>query len=263
MNTNLNFFLCGWYKPVADIENKLSAGEIKSVVNALETVIDFRDTIASSWDYMSQANLNKFVTRIKRFFLLVFKLTVKYDLYSSGEVRLLGFSYDSKEKEFVLIRLDLSAERTYFMGRPAVRELAEIRQRHRKSTDMVAAEFREEKPAMKKKSSTRRKKTKRKTKPSASSRGKGVVEEISKTGVVQFKYIDCVKREVTVRRRIKLHLKVAFQPYLNDLDEGVRPVFDGTIDTMVSHALDLDDDDSVEFPIEHGDIKIVVFQFKR
>ena len=39
---------------------------------------------------MSQGNLNKFVTRIKRLILIVFRLTIKYDLFSKGEERLLS-----------------------------------------------------------------------------------------------------------------------------------------------------------------------------
>ena len=122
VNANLNFFMCGWLKPVLDVEDNLTAKENRSLGDALDTVFEFRDTIDSSWDYMSQTNLNKYVTRIKRLFLLVFKLTDKYDLYEPGEIQLLDFSYDSKEKEFVLIYLDLSSERKYFMGRPAVRQ---------------------------------------------------------------------------------------------------------------------------------------------
>lgn len=260
VNTNLNFFLCQWLKPVRDIEDKLTTKESKSLNDAFETAIEFRDAIASSWDYMSQTNLNKFVTRIKRLFLLVFKLTIKYDSYSKDEKRLLTYTYDSEKKDFILIYADLSVDRTYFMGGPDVGQITEIRQLYRESSDLISKVFRKKTPARKKKPPAKKGKAERKIKPSAASRAKGVVEEISETGIVVFKRVDCVNREAVVRRRMKLHLKVAFQPHLK---EGITPDFSEKIDAIISHALDLDYEDSIKLPISHDDEKLIVFEFKR
>ena len=132
--------------------------EGEALSDALDVVVEYRDTINSSWDYMSRANLNKYVTRIKRFFLLVFRLTIKYDVCPEDEPSLLDYAYDSKEKDFILIYGDLSTVRRYFMGRPAVSQLADIRRLHQDSLNLVAEDFRPKSPAPKKKAAKRKKK---------------------------------------------------------------------------------------------------------
>jgi hypothetical protein len=177
INTNLNYFLCGWFKPVLDISESLTKSELRSVNSALEVVNEFRDTIGSSWDYMSQGNLNKFVTRIKRLILIIFRLTIKYDLFSKGEERLVSYAYDSDEKDFVLLYDTGRFDRIYFMGRPAVSQIAKIRQLYTQSVEAVAKEFGAKKPKQTKKVPKKSTKPKKPRKDS-SSRPEAVVEEI-------------------------------------------------------------------------------------
>lgn len=119
----------------------LTAKEQNAVEDKLDTVFEYRDTIASSWDYMSQSNLNKYVTQIKWLFLIVFRLTIKYGLFDRGESPLIRYTYDSKDKEFVLLYASGTIERRYFMGRPALRVYDEIRRLYRQSVTMVNQDF--------------------------------------------------------------------------------------------------------------------------
>lgn len=141
INTNLNFFLCGWVKPLLMVSADLTAKEQNAVEDKLDTVFEYRDTIASSWDYTSQSNLNKYVTQIKWLFLIVFRLTIKYGLFDRGESPLIRYTYDSKDKEFVLLYASGTIERRYFMGRPALRVYDEIRRLYRQSVTMVNQDF--------------------------------------------------------------------------------------------------------------------------
>ena len=63
-----------------------------------------------------------------------------------------------------------------------------------------------------------------------------------------------------MRRRIKLHLRVAFQPYAT---EGVFANIGDIIDTMIAGALKLDAGDSLQFPIKDQTKTLVVFEFER
>ena len=101
---------------------------------------------------------------------------------------------------------------------------------------------------------------KKKAQKNKPAKPKKVVDDVSEPGVVKFQYADCVKRETTVRRRLELHLKVAFQPYV---EKGQSADFTGTIDTILAHAFDLDDGDSISFPIKHDDERLITFQFDR
>jgi hypothetical protein len=110
-----------------------------------------------------------------------------------------------------------------------------------------------------------KKKAKKKTAKKKAAKSKAAkpgqaVDDVSESGIVKFQYTDCIKRETTVRRRLNLHLKVAFQPYL---EKGQSADFTGTIDTMLAHALELDDGDSISFPITHNDECLITFEFDR
>lgn len=141
VNTNLNFFLCGWAKPILLASTELSEKERNVIQEKLDTVFEYRDLIASSRDYMSQSNLNKYVTQIKSLFFLVFRLTIKYGLFDKGGSPLVSYTYDSKSKDFALLYESDLLERRYFMGQPALRVIDEIRKRYRKSLTMVNQDF--------------------------------------------------------------------------------------------------------------------------
>ncbi len=78
--------------------------------------------------------------------------------------------------------------------------------------------------------------------------------------IIEFKYEDCLNHEETVREKINKYIKGAFKTYAK---KGVSADYSGTIDTMIIHALELDEDDSVEIPISHEGKRLIVFEFMR
>lgn len=109
-----------------DVTSCLTEAEYNRIV---KTQAEARQWAAELDDSPSvtQSDLNKLATRIKRYFLVLLKLIVKYQT-SDDQSNLKAFVYDTAEKEFILQFNSNKIRRCYFLGQVDVSKMREIRE---------------------------------------------------------------------------------------------------------------------------------------